>query len=280
MLAAPLPDSLLASMEAMAEPVDVAVAAVTPHRTPSGPGVVEVMATTTSAAARLFFVSMDLHQVSPAANSESDEATPLLLGMLIKEGTTPDQLPSAPQQTPPGLMALAQPLPPVLLTPLARRGRTPPPVQVYSRCRPSSRAGAEVGETSASTSQPLSPAMAFILKLSKTPSALLPIPHISKGRNKVFPPPIDAPRRSRRIAGMDVEKPEVCPTHLKKRVMRALDLNVQDEKEHLDQQLLDDYAQRFCQHLMSSHSPIRGRWLPSLDGHQHRRTMLLGWWNV
>ena len=38
-----------------------------------------------------------------------------------------------------------------------------------------------------------------------------------------------------------------------KRVMRALYMNVEDEKEHLDQQLLDDYAQHFCQHVTSSH---------------------------
>jgi hypothetical protein len=53
---------------------------------------------------------------------------------------------------------------------------------------------------------------------------------------------------------MDVEKPEVCPTHLKKRVIRALDLNVEEDREHLDQQLLDDYAQRFRQHVISSHT--------------------------
>ena len=53
---------------------------------------------------------------------------------------------------------------------------------------------------------------------------------------------------------MDVETPEICPTHLKKHVMRALDMNVEDDKQHLDQQLLDDYAQRFCQHVTSSHT--------------------------
>ena len=58
-----------------------------------------------------------------------------------------------------------------------------------------------------------------------------------------MPPPSEAPRRSRRLAGMGVEKPEVCPVHLKKRVMRALDLDVDDDREHLSQQLLDDYAQ-------------------------------------
>jgi hypothetical protein len=92
--------------------------------------------------------------------------------------------------------------------------------------------------------------MAFILKLSKTPNGLLPIPYISKRRKKLVPPPSEGPRRSRWIAGMDVEKPEVCPTHLKKRVMRALDLNVEEEREHLDH----DYAQRFCQHAISSHT--------------------------
>ena len=31
-------------------------------------------------------------------------------------------------------------------------------------------------------------------------------------------------------------------------------MNVEDEKEHLDQQLLDDYGQHFCQHVTSSHT--------------------------
>jgi len=38
-----------------------------------------------------------------------------------------------------------------------------------------------------------------------------------------------------------------------KHVMRALDLDVDDVKEQLDEQLLDDYAQRFRQHVTPSH---------------------------
>jgi hypothetical protein len=36
--------------------------------------------------------------------------------------------------------------------------------------------------------------------------------------------------------------------------MRALDLDANDVKEQLDQQLLDDYAQRFRQHVTASHT--------------------------
>ena len=54
------------------------------------------------------------------------------------------------------------------------------------------------GEAIASTSssQPLSPATAFILEMSKTPNGILLIPHISKRRKKPTPPSED-PRRSR-----------------------------------------------------------------------------------
>jgi hypothetical protein len=40
---------------------------------------------------------------------------------------------------------------------------------------------------------------------------------------------------------LGVDQPKACPTHLVKRVMRALDLDANDVKEQLDQQLLDDY---------------------------------------
>jgi len=97
---------------------------------------------------------------------------------------------------------------------------------------------------------PLSPAAAFISKLSKTPGGLLPIPHINKRRKNLRPPQSEAPRRSRRVAGLAPQAPEICPVHLKKRVMRALDLNVGDttqDKEQLSQDLLDEYAKRFSQ---------------------------------
>ena len=97
---------------------------------------------------------------------------------------------------------------------------------------------------------PLSPAAAFISKLSKTPRGLLPTPHINKRRKNLRPPQSEAPRRSRRVAGLAPQAPEICPVHLKKRVMRALDLNVGDttqDKEQLSQDLLDEYAKRFSQ---------------------------------
>jgi len=243
---APLPEPHLACVVAMAKPVDVAVAAVTPHRTPiRGPGGVDVMAVTPSTGARSFPAGKDLTQVSL---DDGNESSKLILG-----GPVPKLLQSVPQHTSPEPQAMTQPLPPVLLAP-PLRGRTPPPLQVYSRRRSSRRAATMEGEAVASTSpsQPLSPATAFILKMAKTPNGLLPIPHISKRRKK--PPPSEAPRRSRRIAGLGVDQPKACPTHLMKRVMRALDLDVDDEKGQLDQQLLEDYAQRFRQHVTPSHT--------------------------
>lgn len=46
---------------------------------------------------------------------------------------------------------------------------------------------------------------------------------------------------------------ETCPGHLKKQVMRALDLNLEEEREHLSQRILEEYAQRFRQPLSSLH---------------------------
>jgi len=58
-------------------------------------------------------------------------------------------------------------------------------------------------------------------------------------------PPSMGPRRSRRIAGFPAAPAEVCPPHLKKRVMRALDLNIEDDSEQISPHTLEDYAQRF-----------------------------------
>jgi len=58
-------------------------------------------------------------------------------------------------------------------------------------------------------------------------------------------PPSEAPRRSHRIAGMGVERQEVCPPYLKKKVMRALDMDMQLDREQFDQKVLEDYAQGF-----------------------------------
>ena len=63
---------------------------------------------------------------------------------------------------------------------------------------------------------------------------------------------------------MGVASPEVCPVHLKKRAMHALDLNIEETKEQLDQKLLEDYAQRFRH---PYHLRTLELWLPSLDGH-------------
>jgi hypothetical protein len=115
------------------------------------------------------------------------------------------------------LQPLVQPLPTAQqLAPVTMRLLSP--LQVYSRRRPRRRAepeeeGAAIAQPNL---QPPSPASVFILKLSQTPNGLLPIPHISKRRKRNMPPPSEAPRRSQRLAGMGVEKPEVCPVHLKK----------------------------------------------------------------
>jgi hypothetical protein len=82
----------------------------------------------------------------------------------------------------------------------------------------------------------------------------LPIPHINKRRRKVLQPPSEAPHRSRRLAGLAAMNPEVCPPHLKKRVTRALDLEVDDEKEHIDENILEEYANSFRQPRASSHT--------------------------
>jgi len=100
-----------------------------------------------------------------------------------------------------------------------------------------------------------SPAAEFTRKLSRTPGGILPIPHVNKRRKKKTPlPPSEAPRRSRRLAGLGADVNEVCPMHLKKRVMRALDLDVEEEREQLSQQILEDYAQRFQSFLADPHT--------------------------
>ena len=111
-------------------------------------------------------------------------------------------------------------------------------------------------------SEPCSPATEFIRFLSKTPGGILPIPHVNKRRKKKGMPPSQAPRRSRRLAGLGTDMPEVCPIHLKKQVMRALDLNIEEEREQLSQQILEEYAQRFRMFLAHPHT----RALASLFG--------------
>jgi len=112
----------------------------------------------------------------------------------------------------------------------------------------------------AAPSSPVSPASKFITKLSMLPGRILPIPCISKRRRKRIPPPSDAPRRSRRLAGLGV--PEACPDHLKKQVVRALDFDVEEEREQLSQHILEEYVRRFQQPL----SPLHIKALAALFG--------------
>ena len=87
----------------------------------------------------------------------------------------------------------------------------------------------------------------------------------------MLPPPSEAPCRSRRIAGMGVERHEVCPPHLKK-VMRALDMDMQLDREQFDQKVLEDYAQWFRHSLPLSHSTA----LVALFGGAHPDNDALG----
>jgi len=151
--------------------------------------------------------------------------------------------------------------------------RTPPPLLVYSRRPRSSAREGEPGSAApgdtlvtpaldgdsarvpAEAAGLSSPAAEFIRKLSRTQGGILPIPHVNKRRKKKTTlPPSEAPRRSRRLAGLGADVNEVCPMHLKKRVMRALDLDVEEEREQLSQQILEDYAQRFQSFLADPHT--------------------------
>lgn len=120
--------------------------------------------------------------------------------------------------------------------------------KVYS-CRRARRRAAAL----APPPSPSSPATEFIKKLSKSPGGILPIPHISKRRKKKLEPPSKGPRRSCRIVGLPATPAEVCPPHLKKRVMRALDLNVEDEREQISPQMLEEYVLRLKHPLTSAH---------------------------
>ena len=82
----------------------------------------------------------------------------------------------------------------------------------------------------------------------------MPIPHISKRRKKKLEPPSKEPRRSRLIAGFTMETSKVCPTHLKKQVMRALGMDIEEKREKISQQILGDYTRSFKQPLPSSHT--------------------------
>lgn len=131
------------------------------------------------------------------------------------------------------------------------------PLLVYSRRRADSRTVLVEGETDVPPyppAHPQTPAVDFIRKLTRTPGGLLPVPRICKRRKEQAPPLCEDLRRSRQVAGLEAEKIKVCPIHLKKNVMRALDLEVDDGKEVRDQQLIDEYTKRFGQHLIPAHT--------------------------
>lgn len=147
-------------------------------------------------------------------------------------------------------------------TSILRRRWGPDGVPIsYSRRRTKAlvlpqRPGAEAAPSPVEPPLPLTPAEEFISKLSKTPGGLLPFPTINKRRKKSQYPSSEAPRRSSRVAKIKEAKAakaaqsEVCPPHLLKNVMRALDMDVPEglpDRMQLDQSIIDEYARRFRQ---------------------------------
>lgn len=195
------------------------------------------------------FSPCGLDTIAPTAQERSDPHIP----------TQAQQLPLSVNPTPPPPRAtVGVPPPPPQLQSPDRSTRSPRAMKVYSRRR-FKRSLILENQTPMEDQQPpsqlLTPAAVFIAKLSKTAGGLLPAPHISKRRKKPRPTPSEAPRRSRRLAGLGVLSPEVCPPHLKKKVMRALDMDVADDSHGrvlLDQKVLDEYARRF-RHSPASH---------------------------
>lgn len=118
---------------------------------------------------------------------------------------------------------------------------------------PTSEAQVPASDGGPSPSRALSPAATFISKLSKIVDGLHPIPVINMRRKKKSPPS-EAPRHSRRIAGLGVTCPEVCAPHLKKKVMRALDMDIAEEREKISQHILDEYAKKFNHPVSSDHT--------------------------
>jgi hypothetical protein len=166
---------------------------------------------------------------------------------------------------PPRDLLPLSPLPPQLACCVpARYAR---PIQVYSRRR-TRRRSPGVGLVAGAPSSPASPASQFISRLAKLPGRLLPIPCINKRRRKRILPPSKAPRRSRRLAGLGVLDAEACPGHLKKQVIRALDFDLEEEREQVSQHILEEYAQRFQQPLSPLHIKALAAlfgWLPPDD---------------
>lgn len=139
-----------------------------------------------------------------------------------------------------------------------RRHPLPPTLKTYARRDkiPTTLENLRVAEPSIDTplleriqdQQIRSPAADFISKLSKTPGGMLPFPAINKRRKKTRPSPGVVVRRSRRAAKLPPLGAEECLPHLKKKVMRALDMDVpeeQPERVQFDQEILEEYARRF-----------------------------------
>lgn len=160
-------------------------------------------------------------------------------------------VPAVPSQSPP-------PLPSPSTIARRRRHLLPTTVKTYSRrskipATPDTHQLVEPGLDTPLVEwlqprQPLSPEAEFISKLSKTPGGMLLFPAINKRRKKTRPSPCEATRRSRRVAKLPPSCTDECLPHLKKKVMRALDMDVSDgpqERMQFDQEVLDEYARRF-----------------------------------
>lgn len=92
------------------------------------------------------------------------------------------------------------------------------------------------------------------------------MPHVQKRRKKTLLLGT-TPRRSRRIAGVDVESPVVVAEKPKRRVMRTLGI-VDDDRVRVDQRALDNYAKLFRQSLSRGHIQTLAAhfgWVPPPD---------------
>ena len=92
----------------------------------------------------------------------------------------------------------------------------------------------------------------FITGLTKRVEGLVSQPPPVQKRRPKAPPPISAPRRSRRKAGLHAEFAGIPDsTGARKTVIRSLDIAL--DQEHVDQKVLNDYAKLFGHPLSESH---------------------------
>ena len=92
----------------------------------------------------------------------------------------------------------------------------------------------------------------FITGLTKRVEGLVAQPPPVQKRRPKAPPPISAPRRSRRKAGLHAEFAGIPDsTGARKTVIRSLDIAL--DQEHVDQKVLNDYAKLFGHPLSESH---------------------------